>query len=208
MSNLTNIEKVRIALRYFLIGKGFTQALKAFDYAERLHTGLRKDGVTPSFHHQISIANYLTTLPLDNTALETAIILAFLHDTPEDKGVSYEEIQTKFGDDIAHGSILLAKKYRGNDIPKEKYFGDLALHAMPALVKGADRMNNLSTMHGVFKIEKQQSYVDETIAYHLPMLKTARRNFPEYHMAFENVKIGILAWVNSTQNYLNAMKQS
>lgn len=207
MTNLTNIEKVRIALRYFLIGKGFYKALKAFDYAERLHTGLRKDGITPSFHHQISIANYLTTLPLDDIAMEKAVTLAFLHDTPEDKGVSYEEIQGKFGSEIANGAILLAKKYRGHDIPKEKYFTDLATDAMVALVKGADRMNNLSTMHGVFTDEKQRKYMDETLECHLPMLKNARRNFPEYHMAFENVKIGVLAWVNATQNYLNAVKE-
>jgi guanosine-3',5'-bis(diphosphate) 3'-pyrophosphohydrolase len=173
-----------------------------------LHTGLRKDGITPSFHHQISIANYITTLPLDSVAMEKAVTLAFLHDTPEDKGVSYEEIQSMFGSEIANGAILLAKKYRGHDIPKEKYFTDLATDAMVALVKGADRMNNLSTMHGVFTDEKQGKYVDETLECHLPMLKNARRNFPEYHMAFENVKIGIIAWVNATQNYLKAVKEN
>lgn len=196
--------KERIALRGFLLGRRYGMALKAFEYAEELHPGMRKDGITPSFYHQIAIANYLVTLPLDDVSQETAVTLAFLHDTPEDVGVSFEEIETRFNKDIATGAMLLAKKFRGQKLTNEQYFGELSLHAMAALVKGADRMNNLSTMHGVFSNEKQLAYVEETIAWHLPMLKTARRNFPEHTMAYENVKYGIKTWTTSTMRYLDA----
>src|SRR3569832_2750771 len=105
MDTLTSIQKVRITLRSFLLGRRFYRALEAFDYAEKLHTGTRKDGVTPSFHHQISIANYIMTLPLEDDAMELAITLAFLHDTPEDKHVSDVELQRLFGDEVGHGAL-------------------------------------------------------------------------------------------------------
>lgn len=205
-NQLTNIKKVRIALRNFLIGKGFHMASRAFNYAEKLHTGTRKDGVTPSFHHQISIANYLMTLPLDDKAMETVAALAFLHDTPEDKAVSAVELAVKFGDEVATGSMALAKKFRGVELSKEVYFYGLSNMALPALVKGVDRLNNLSTMVGVFTLEKQQKYIDETIEWHLPMLKKARREFPEYNAAFENVKYSLLSRLEMSQLYLDTIK--
>ncbi len=53
-----NFEKMKIAIRYWMIGKGYYTALKAMDFAEQYHTGTRKDG-NHEFSHQISQVNYI-----------------------------------------------------------------------------------------------------------------------------------------------------
>lgn len=43
-------------------------------------------------------------------------------------------------------------------------------------------------MVGGFKPEKQSSYIDETMDFVVPMLKEARRTFPEQEPLYENIK--------------------
>lgn len=202
METLSNIQKVRIALYYWMIGKGFNTAAEVMNVAEKMHSGLRKDGVTPEFHHQISIANFIRTLNLPDHMMELCLCIAFLHDTAEDKDVGFEEIEHKYGVEIADGVKRLTKKHRGVVIPKETYFSELSKTVQSAIVKGVDRLNNLSTMVGVFTKEKQQKYIDETIEWHLPMLKEARKKFPQYEMAFENIKQHIKLNITLVQQML------
>jgi hypothetical protein len=56
-----NYEKMKIALRAFLQGRKYYKALRAMDFAENLHTGVRKDGA-PEFSHQVSQALYAITM--------------------------------------------------------------------------------------------------------------------------------------------------
>jgi (p)ppGpp synthase/HD superfamily hydrolase len=188
MAAVSNHEKTRIALYYFMLGRGYHTACRAMSYAESLHNGLRKDKVTPEFAHQVWIANFLRTLPLSNTILETALAVAFLHDTSEDKDVSFAEVARDFGPEVADGVDRMTKVFRGEKVNQEIYFRRLGETAVSALVKGVDRLHNLSSMVGVFSIEKQRAYIAETRAYHLPMLKVARKRFPEFEAAIENIK--------------------
>ena len=57
-----------------------------------------------------------------------------------------------------------------------------------SFAKGADRGHNLMTMIGGFPPEKQKSYLGETYTFVNPMLKKARRKFPEQEPAYENIK--------------------
>lgn len=189
---LDNIEKTRISLYHWMLGKSFYMAAEAMNYAENTHIGFRKDGVTPAFAHQIWIANRIRTFNLTDEMMQTCLILAFLHDTAEDYNVGFEEFSVKYGVIIADGVKRLTKKYRNIVIPKETYFNDLSLMAASAIVKGVDRLHNLSTMVGVFKAEKQKDYIAETLLWHLPMLKKARKNFPMYWQTFESIKQAII----------------
>ena len=74
---MNNFEKAEVSLRYWLIGRGYIQALKAMEFGKRYHKGLRKDGVTPEFHHQISIAQYVRTLP-NLIDMERTLCVVFL----------------------------------------------------------------------------------------------------------------------------------
>jgi hypothetical protein len=63
-------------------------------------------------------------------------------------------------------------------------------------------------MVGVFTIEKQRDYIQETQDYILPALKEARRRFPRQEPAYENIKhmlksqIELLQAAHSARNHL------
>lgn len=63
-------------------------------------------------------------------------------------------------------------------------------------IKGIDRVHNLTTMLGGFKPQKRVEYIQETQEYVLPMLKQARRNFPDQECVYENLKFIIINQIN------------
>ncbi len=189
MNTITELyAKKKAALRYRLHGMKFFDALKALNLAESVHPGFRKDGVTPSFMHQVEIALYVLTLMPHLIHQERTIIAALLHDTPEDTAISHAEIREKFGWETYVDVELLTKEYRGEKKTTDQYFGPLGDSCVSSIVKGCDRINNISTMAGVFSLQKQIAYVEETEQYFFSFLKTARRNYPEQELAYENIK--------------------
>jgi GTP pyrophosphokinase len=180
---MNTYEKLKIALRYYLIGREYFRAADALEFAAEYHDGLRKDNVTPEFQHQIEITHYLRTLP-SLSQPENTLIAGILHDTREDYDVSDNMIRMRFGDDVADACELLNK----NGKTSEGYFDAIASNEIASIVKGGDRINNLQSMVGVFTIEKQLKYIVEVEHYFLPMLKKARRNFARQEPAYENIK--------------------
>ena len=185
--------KLRISLRYWMLGKSesdpaWLRPLMALEYAEKLHCGTRKDGYTPEFAHQLEIAHHLRTFSQICRSPDQVIACALLHDVCEDHDIGFEEIEQRFGRDIARSVRLLTKKHRGKHIEPEIYFSSIAEDPVAALVKIADRIHNLSSMGNVFTPQKQLDYCAEADLRFLPMLKTAKRNFPDLEGVFENLK--------------------
>ncbi len=179
--------KLHVALEYYLRGKGYTRTLEAMNFAREKHTHKRKDGLTPEFQHQVEIALFLTTLK-DVKNEELALTAAMLHDVVEDYDVSREEIARRFGADVEDVVWRLTKAYKGEHKAYPDYFAAIAEDPTASLVKGADRVNNLQTMVGVFSPAKQREYAQEAERWFLPMLKTARRRFPSQAAAYLNVE--------------------
>lgn len=182
-----NYQKQKIAIRYWLLGRGYTTAVAAMDFAEKLHTGMRKDG-NPEFSHQVSQANLAKTLVESFKYPEETFAVIFLHDAPEDKGVKRQELADKFGERIANSSIIMSKEYEGHKYDNGTYYKFIAEDEISSIAKGVDRIHNLMTMLGGFKPTKQVSYITETLDYVVPMLKKARRTFPIQEPAYENLK--------------------
>jgi (p)ppGpp synthase/HD superfamily hydrolase len=181
--------KLSIALRNYLLGARYHTAMKVFDYAQKIHNGFRKDGVTPEFQHQIEIALFITTLK-DLQNEEAVISAALLHDVLED----YPEIRTSdikklAGKDVMTAVVLLSKEVQGQvRCSPEEYFNQIATNPIASIVKGCDRIHNLRTMVGVFTKEKQLRYVKEAQQFFLPMLKEAFGLFPIQHLAYVNIR--------------------
>ncbi len=186
-----NFEKMRIALRYWLIGKGFYKAVEAMDFAEQYHSGKRKDG-SPEFSHQISQASLARTLINSIKHKEELFIVIFLHDSPEDVHISFEEIDNKYGNIAGNAIRLMTKLYRGVKTPNDIYYNNLVDSEIASVAKGIDRFHNILSMLGGFTPEKQVSYVEETIKKVLPLLKFGRRRFPEQTAAYENIKLVLI----------------
>jgi (p)ppGpp synthase/HD superfamily hydrolase len=163
-------EKKLLVLRQQLIGARYFNALVAMQYAMQYHTGVRKDGETPEFQHQIEIALYALTLP-DLTYREEVIATIFLHDVREDYHITDAEIRELFPHDsefeqrVAHAVELMTKEFRGNKKEPKDYFSALSFNEIASIAKGCDRIHNYQSMVGVFSLPKQEEYLQEGNLY-------------------------------------------
>jgi (p)ppGpp synthase/HD superfamily hydrolase len=185
----TRFDKQLIALRYWLLGSGFVNALAALEFAAGFHTGLRKDGRTPEFAHQVAITHHVRTLVPHLADPETALCAALLHDVREDYDVAFSEIADRFGSAVARSVDALTKEFAGVKRPPEAVFAAIAEDPSASVVKPADRVNNQLTALGVFSTPKLSDYVAETVEWFLPMIRRARRLHPTQEAAYENLKL-------------------
>ena len=177
----------RERIRAWLLGAKYYKAVEALEYASKYHTGIRKDGITREFMHQLAIAHYLRTLP-NVRQQEHVLIVAFLHDLLEDYNVPVETLKSKFGAEVVEAVLLLSKKVDNKKKAIELYFSEIGANPIASVVKGGDRIHNHQTLGNVFTCKKQKEYIQETEEFILPMLKEARNNFPDQELAYENIK--------------------
>ncbi len=201
MENLNNFEKLRIAARYWLLGMSeadaeYFKVLEAMELGMEHHDGYRNGG-DPEFIHQLGIFHYLRTMHKHMRNPKTVYMLVFLHDALEDpnqKTKAYilpAEIERRFGAEFLAKLKKMSKKVMGVDNP------DFSLDAVfsdedTSVAKGGDRVNNVSSMIGVFKRPRLERYVKETMEEFLPRLKKARRLFPDQESIFENIKLELV----------------
>lgn len=193
---MIDFEKNKTFIRAWMTGRNYFNGVAAMNYAEKFHKGLRKDGQTPEFEHQISQAQFVRTLEPHLIYKEETFVTVFLHDTREDYGIGHEEMVVRFGELAAHAIEKMTKKFRDTVKSKEEYYNALAMCPIASIAKGADRIHNMSSMVGVFTTEKQQSYITEVRDYILPMIKEAKRNFPTQEAAYESVKQMLLQQID------------
>lgn len=184
----TEFEKQLISLRYWLLGKEYYMAVEAMEFASHYHTGKRKDGVTPEFAHQVALCQFARSISSILLKPEETFAALFLHDVSEDYGVPIATLESKFGTDVSQAVWLLSKKMDGLKKERAYYFEQIGQNPIASLGKGIDRIHNLQTSH-VFTPEGQERYADETEEFIIPMLKVARRKFPQQEMGYENIKL-------------------
>jgi len=175
-----------------MLGRQWYTAIKALEYGAEIHVGFRKDRVTPEFEHQIRIAHYLRTIHTSLLWPQETVASALLHDVVEDHPVPLDAIYKMFGDRIG-ASVDLLTKTKGKS--NTEYYAAMATDPIASVCKGADRIHNVQTMVGVFSPEKQTNYCDEVEEYILPMLRIARRQFPQQEPAYENIKHVLMSQV-------------
>lgn len=205
-AHLERYQKLGITLKAYLKGKGYNKALEAYEFARERHPGTRKDGKTPNFQHQIEICLFIMTLK-EVQFEEATLMAALLHDVREDAGVADSEIRSRFGDVVADAVEKLTKEFRGAKKKMEVYFAEIAKCPIASLVKAADRVNNVSTMVGVFTIEKQREYVDEIRNFFFPMLKRARYDFPQQQLSYHAMQTFLKTMCKTVEAVLAAEEE-
>lgn len=204
-------ERKRTALKGYCLGRDYVDVLRAITFAEEYHVGVRKDGVTPEFQHQIEIALHATTLKgLSNEDESILLQMIMLHDVVEDYNVSLMEIEQRFGPIVAKGVEALSKVINGRKKDMVTYMRDLALNPLAALAKGCDRVHNVQSMRGVFNYEKQKKYAQEVREHFFPMLRRVRDVEPKYRQAINNIKSMLenqVQWVEYLHESLDASKK-
>ncbi|MFC7332971.1 RelA/SpoT family protein [Rhodocista pekingensis] len=152
---------------------------KAYVFTIKAHGSQTRASGDPYFTHPIWVAYLLTELKLDTAS----IITALLHDTVEDTLTSLQEIQRAFGPDVARlvdGVTKLSRielQHAGtpqSDQQKQaENFRKLVL-AMSEdirvlLVKLADRLHNMQTLHYIKNPDKRRRIARETIEIYAPL---------------------------------------
>ena len=198
-------QREKTGLKYFLIGRGYHLALKALGFVERYNVGLRKDGVTPSLHHEVQIALSVSQVK-DVSREELCIVASLLHDVQEDHQIPSEDIEREFGKEVRDIVWKLTKKFSGQHKNKTDYIDEIALCDVCSIVKGLDRVNNLHSMIGVFSLEKMADYAKEAETVFLPMLKKAGKLFPEQQSAYHAISQQMKQAISFTRSYLSAIK--
>src|SRR4051812_26123431 len=127
----------------------------------------------PYFSHPIEVAGILTDLKLDDQTIVTAI----LHDTIEDTLATPEEINRLFGANVARlvdGVTKLSKieAQTENERAAEnlrKFLLAMSDDIRVLLVKLADRLHNMRTLHHIAKPEKRRRIAKETMDIYAPL---------------------------------------
>lgn len=209
---MNQFQKRKLVLRTLLEGNGYHDALAVMRYCEPHHSGTRKDGFTPEFDHQISIALFVFNLP-DLLHRQDVISTIFGHDTSEDAGKKWTKIakrirrSEKARKRVARAIKRMTKEWLGERINDEKLFAKMARDPVASIAKGCDRIHNLASMVGVFSPKKQREYIREVRELFLPMLKEARRNFPHQNRAYQIIKFTLLSQIDLIEAALDAAEK-
>jgi len=174
-------DELFLRLETFFVAKKYKLSLKALDLIKTI-TGMRKDGVTPSVVHQLSVTNYLT--PFDSFFEDADLIYAAaqLHDSLEDNHMSERDMTDGTHEDVTS----IVRKLTKTDKSTNSYFSSMIRVPAATIIKGADRIHNCQSMVGVFSTEKQKAYITETKDHVIPMLKKARYAHPHLDCVLSN----------------------
>lgn len=183
---MTRHGKLLTHFKGYLIGRRYYKAQLALEVMLTSMDGmLRKDGITPVWAHSLAVAAYLRNLPIPDDQMEEILVVALLHDVVEDTSYPSASLKDTFGD-ATWQSVKLLTKFPGYD--NKKIYTEMLQNPITCVVKGSDRINNQSTMVGVFTDEKVEKYIIETQEFVLPMLSKAKKLHPQYNEVFEGEK--------------------
>jgi RelA/SpoT family (p)ppGpp synthetase len=146
---------------------------RAYVFSMQAHGSQKRANGDPYFSHPIEVAGILTDLHLDDETIATAI----LHDTIEDTVATPEEITRLFGPSVARlvdGVTKLSKieAQTENERAAEnlrKFLLAMSDDIRVLLVKLADRLHNMRTLHFIKNPDKRKRIARETMDIYAPL---------------------------------------
>jgi len=146
---------------------------RAYVFTVQKHGSQKRASGDPYFSHPIEVAGLMTDLKLD----QDTVITALLHDTVEDTLATIEDIEAQFGPDIARlvdGVTKLSKIEQLTDDERaaenlRKFLLAMSEDLRVLLVKLADRLHNMRTLHFIKSPEKRQRIARETMDIYAPL---------------------------------------
>ena len=146
---------------------------RAYVFSMQAHGSQKRASGDPYFSHPIEVAGILTDLHLDDETIATAI----LHDTIEDTVATQEQIEKSFGANVARlvdGVTKLSKieAQTENERAAEnlrKFLLAMSDDIRVLLVKLADRLHNMRTLHFIPDANKRRRIARETMDIYAPL---------------------------------------
>ncbi len=157
---------------------------RAYVFATQKHGDQKRASGDPYYSHPVEVAGILTDLHLDTASIATAL----LHDTIEDTETTFGEIEDLFGREIADMVNGVTKmsllELSSADTAQAENFRKLLVATASdiriLLVKLADRLHNMRTLHFIKSDEKRRRIAQETMDIYAPLAgRIGMHNFRE-----------------------------
>ncbi|CDK98297.1 bifunctional (p)ppGpp synthetase II and guanosine-3',5'-bis pyrophosphate 3'-pyrophosphohydrolase [Magnetospirillum gryphiswaldense MSR-1 v2] len=162
---------------------------RAYVFAMKMHGSQLRASGDPYFSHPIEVAGILTKYRLDSAS----IITALLHDTIEDTPATQDDIDRMFGAEIGRlvdGVTKLSRIEMQSDHAKQaenlrKLVLAMSEDIRVLLVKLADRVHNMRTLHFIKNPDKRRRIALETMEIYAPLAE--RIGMQEMKMELEDL---------------------
>ncbi len=146
---------------------------RAYVFSMKAHGSQERASGDPYFSHPLQVAEILTRMKLDSASIVTAL----LHDTVEDTDATLEQIEHLFGREIAtlvDGVTKLSRLELQSDHTKHaenfrKLVVAMSNDIRVLLVKLADRLHNMQTLHYISSADKRKRIALETVEIYAPL---------------------------------------
>ena len=146
---------------------------RAYVYTVQKHGSQKRASGDPYFSHPVEVAGLMTDLKLD----QATIITALLHDTVEDTLATIEDVELNFGPEIARLVDGVTKLSKIEQMPENeraaenlrKFLLAMSEDLRVLLVKLADRLHNMRTLHHIKDPAKRQRIARETMEIYAPL---------------------------------------
>ena len=146
---------------------------RAYIYSAKVHDGQMRLSGEPYLSHPLEVAYILTEMKLDSVSIAAAL----LHDVVEDTHATIEEIKDMFGPDIAHivsgvtklSSLAVDSLQERHAESIRKMILAMADDIRVILIKLADRLHNMRTLHFHKTEAKIIKIAQETIDIYAPI---------------------------------------
>ena len=140
--------------------------------AVEAHEGQKRASGEPYITHPIATAQLLADLAID----PVAVVAALLHDVPEDTEFSLTDVEERFGTEVAQLVDGVTKLSRFSTHTHEQQQAEnirkmllaMAQDIRVVLIKLADRLHNMRTLHGL-PPEKQVRIARQTMEIYAPL---------------------------------------
>ncbi len=146
---------------------------RAYVFSMKAHGTQQRASGDPYFSHPVEVAGILSEKRLDTASIVTGL----LHDTVEDTVATLEDIERLFGQEVSRlvdGVTKLGQLELQSDQTKQAENFRKLLLAMSEdirvlLVKLADRLHNMRTLHHIPNQEKRARIARETMDIYAPL---------------------------------------
>ncbi len=145
---------------------------RAWEFCLEQHEGQKRASGQPYAVHPLEVGLVLAELKMDSTAIAAGL----LHDAVEDTDVTTEEVEKRFGEQVAHIVEGVTKLERIKFANREDHQAEnirkmllaMVTDVRVVIIKLADRLHNMRTLEHLVA-EKRQKIARETLDVYAPL---------------------------------------
>ncbi len=175
VTSIPTADELVEAIRVYDPGLHEDKIRAAYAFAHKMHGEQLRASGEPYYGHPVSVAWILADLHLD----PASIITALLHDTVEDTETTLSDLEEHFGKEVAslvNGvtklgglELMSARTQQGENL--QKFVLAITKDVRVLLVKLADRLHNMRTLHFIPRRDKRERIARETAEIYAPLAR-------------------------------------